>query len=324
MIRKENKYFIYDHPKNITWKYFIKKFLFSMEALYFKTLMKFIHPSNVSEKKNYKVSICAIFKDEAKYLKEWIEFHRVVGIDHFYMYNNFSSDNYKDILSPYIDEGIVDLIDWPVKQGQIKAYEDCISKYKDETKWIGFIDIDEFIVPKDEDSVYGCLEKFDNKCPAVIVYWKLFGSSGKINRNRNGLVCEDFTHCWKKYDEVGKCFYNTDYCYDSTKTHSSTIHHYMWGVYRDIELPPMNLHEKVCIRNGINPFRSKDFSMQINHYFTKSYKEYGEKKAKGDVYFEINPHDEAYFHRHDMLCQGTDYHIFKYMIQLKKRMKLDE
>ncbi len=34
------------------------------------------------------MSLCAIFKDEADYLREWIEFHRIVGVEHFYLYNN--------------------------------------------------------------------------------------------------------------------------------------------------------------------------------------------------------------------------------------------
>ena len=64
-------------------------------------------------------------------------------MQHFYMYNNFSDDNYMEVLEPYIQEGIVDLIDWPVKQGQISAYKDCYDKHRKDAKWIGFIDIDE-------------------------------------------------------------------------------------------------------------------------------------------------------------------------------------
>src|SRR6187431_1294722 len=62
--------------------------------------------------KNYKytVCLCGIFKNEAKFLDEWIQFHLVVGIDHFYLYNNNSDDNYYEILKPYIEKGFVDLI----------------------------------------------------------------------------------------------------------------------------------------------------------------------------------------------------------------------
>ena len=36
----------------------------------------------------YEVSICAMYKNEAKYILEWIEYHLMIGVDHFYLYNN--------------------------------------------------------------------------------------------------------------------------------------------------------------------------------------------------------------------------------------------
>ena len=60
--------------------------------------------------RQYKVSIGAIFKNEALYLKEWIEFHRIVGVEHFYLYNNNSDDNYREVLEPYIKRNIVTLV----------------------------------------------------------------------------------------------------------------------------------------------------------------------------------------------------------------------
>ena len=34
------------------------------------------------------LSVCAIYRDEAHYLAEWIEFHRLVGVERFFLYNN--------------------------------------------------------------------------------------------------------------------------------------------------------------------------------------------------------------------------------------------
>ena len=53
----------------------------------------------------YKTAICLIFKDEAPFLQEWIEYHHLIGIEHFYLYNNNSTDNYEEVLKPYIDKG---------------------------------------------------------------------------------------------------------------------------------------------------------------------------------------------------------------------------
>jgi len=46
------------------------------------------------------LSICTIFKNEARYLREWIEFHRLVGVDHFYLYENRSEDDFAPVLAP--------------------------------------------------------------------------------------------------------------------------------------------------------------------------------------------------------------------------------
>ncbi|GMO23401.1 MAG: hypothetical protein Ta2B_02600 [Termitinemataceae bacterium] len=39
------------------------------------------------------LSIVAIVKNEASYIKEWIEYHRLVGVDRFYIYDDNSTDN---------------------------------------------------------------------------------------------------------------------------------------------------------------------------------------------------------------------------------------
>lgn len=64
------------------------------------------HPFLMSHQENstkkYSISICAIFKDEAPYLAEWLEHHLKIGIEHFYMYDNNSSDEYMEKLDPYL------------------------------------------------------------------------------------------------------------------------------------------------------------------------------------------------------------------------------
>ena len=42
---------------------------------------------NVAQFK-YKLSITTLFKYEVDFLREWIEYHRAVGVEHFYLYEN--------------------------------------------------------------------------------------------------------------------------------------------------------------------------------------------------------------------------------------------
>lgn len=321
----EDKYFIFDQPKKYTIKYYIKLVIVFLLSLWYKFLMAIKKPKITNKK--YKVSICAIFKNEALYLREWIEYHKIVGVEHFYLYNNNSEDNYEEILKPYISDGSVTFTQWPQNQAQMQCYHNAIDRFSTETEWLSFIDIDEFIVPNSTDNIYDFLKPFQKNRPVVIAYWRMFGTSGKISRDTNNLVIEDLTVCWNKYVDIGKVFYNTAFPFDKNDSRNSSLHHYSWGKIGKNALPPVNVFNKICMY-GNNPVSGyadvQKFPLQINHYFTKTYNEYLQKKAKGDVYFKVNPHDEAYFYEHEMKNQSVDYHIFRYLIRLKRALGISK
>jgi hypothetical protein len=129
-----------------------------------------------SSQEKYTLSICALFKNEARYLKEWIEYHLLIGVDHFYLYNNNSSDRFYEVLRPYVDRGIVSLIQWPdfLKSNreedaylwalgtQIPAYENAAKvKAICETKWLAFLDVEEFLIPAQDGSMKEVLAKYE-------------------------------------------------------------------------------------------------------------------------------------------------------------------
>ncbi len=130
--------------------------------------------------KEYSLAICAIFNDEADYLQEWIEYHLHVGVEHFYLYNNNSKDDYLNVLFPYIAQGIVDCTEWPSPQDQdwvpyqIGAYNHCLKNSK--AYWLAIIDIDEFIVPVNEDNILAILSEFKD-FGGLKVFWQNYGTS---------------------------------------------------------------------------------------------------------------------------------------------------
>lgn len=322
MTIKENKYFIFDSIQRYGIKQIIKNLLLVPTNILYrcKLFFSYVQP----KEKKYKIAICAIFKNEALYLREWIEYHKIVGVEHFYLYNNNSEDDYQSVLASYISEGTVTLLQWPQNQAQIQCYHDGIDRFKDETEWMAFIDIDEFIVPNSTDNIYDFLKPFQKKRPVVIAYWKMFGTSGLLKRDTDGLVTKDLTVCWNKYINIGKIFFNTAFHFDKNNKRNKILHHYAWGKWGSISIPPVNIFNKMCTF-GKNPIPRRverdNFPLQINHYFTKTYEEYLHKKAKGDVYFKINPHDEAYFYEHEMKSQSVDYKIYKYLIKLELKLK---
>lgn len=130
----------------------------------------------------YELAIASMFRNEASYLKEWIEYHRMVGVSHFWLYNDNSTDNWKEILQPYIDVGLVEVFDWPTPHGiayfhrQVEAFRDAVQLARGNTAWLALIDIDEFLLPMQNRSVPECLNSHFSHASAVYVNWRNFGT----------------------------------------------------------------------------------------------------------------------------------------------------
>lgn len=54
-----------------------------------------------------------MFRNEAPYLYEWVQYHHTAGVDHFYMYDHLSTDNSLEVLQPFLEEGLFEVIPWP-------------------------------------------------------------------------------------------------------------------------------------------------------------------------------------------------------------------
>lgn len=125
------------------------------------------------------LSACAVVKNEGLYIKNWLDFHIKLGFEHFYIYNNGSTDQTTEILQPYIQKGLVTLTNWPERPGQITAYLHCCNTYKNESTWIGFFDIDEYLEQLSNVSLKDFLNKYPN-IPGLGIHWAIFGSGGKM------------------------------------------------------------------------------------------------------------------------------------------------
>lgn len=154
-----------------------------------------------------KISIVSIFRDEAKYLKEWIEFHLLIGVDHFHLVNNNSIDNYLEVLNPYISDKIVSLYNIDVeitnntpsrKNEEIVVHEwiKILNNIalNSEDDWMIHVSTDEFMYPTTNDSIKEVLETFDNNVGEISVNWTLFGNSNTVLET-DDLMIETLNKC---------------------------------------------------------------------------------------------------------------------------------
>jgi hypothetical protein len=131
----------------------------------------------------YELSILAMFKNESWIIKEWIDHYIMEGVDHFYLIDNGSTDDYEDKIKDYIDK--ISLVKDPTRMPygtQSFLYQKIFfDKIKKETKWIITCDIDEYIYARNG---YRNIMDVLNRLPSIVetiwIPWKVFGSNGHI------------------------------------------------------------------------------------------------------------------------------------------------
>jgi hypothetical protein len=138
------------------------------------------------------LAACAIFREESPFLDEWLTFHIAVGFQHFYLYNNFSTDNFREVLDPWISAGIVTLKDWPVAVGQLSAYRDCLRTAWKKCRWLAFFDIDEFLFCPSQVDIRDTLRQYESLA-AIHIWQAFYGSSGHVSRPESP-VTEAYLH----------------------------------------------------------------------------------------------------------------------------------
>lgn len=241
------------------------------------TLIKYLILRITSkEKKSYSCdfAICAIFKNEALYLEEWIEYHRFIGINKFYLYNNNSNDNYMDILKPYIQKNIVELKEYPGDSKQMDAYNDCLMKHKKDTKYILFIDIDEFIFDKDFNALNKVNDTFSNNklASAIQINWMIFGSSNEKLYVAKPVL-KRFQYRSKIDFDMNK---HTKSIVNPRRTLCFLNPHFSIPIGKYVSI---NIHGETL--NGALNNNFKENDLRINHYFSKSKEEFILKRQRG-------------------------------------------
>lgn len=267
------------------------------------------------KKYKYNLAICAIFRDEAPYLQEWIEFHRLLGVEHFYLYNNLSSDNYKIVLAPYIKKKIVEVEDWSYTYQdvgrwspiQCSAYGTKIPEIKDKVKWLAILDIDEFLFPTQGNNLQDFLKDYED-FGGVCVNWQMYGTSNIAKIPAGKLLIETLLLKAPK-----------DYCENALvksivrpeRVRSCESPHYCFF------LPPyfqVNEHKEPF--DGPNsPYITVD-KIRVNHYWSRDENFFNNVKiARRQSWQEST---EGIINRKNNLSVEEDDAILRFVPQLRK------
>ena len=98
------------------------------------------------------------FKDDRSHeIVEWIELNKLMGADRFVFYNYSSHPNNDAILNLYQRNALADVVQWKLPAhadvhylGQVVSMTDCLYRNFHSSKYIVYLDLDEFIIPRRE------------------------------------------------------------------------------------------------------------------------------------------------------------------------------
>uniref|UniRef100_A0A6C0HYN4 Glycosyltransferase family 92 protein n=1 Tax=viral metagenome TaxID=1070528 RepID=A0A6C0HYN4_9ZZZZ len=195
-ISSENEIFsfnLYNCPHNHTYIYTLN--------IEYKENVKLIINNNIVETKVNKylvykdeIIFSTIVKDEDDYVKTWIDFHLKLGIQRFIIYDNSNKNTLSNILSKYLQNNIVLLINWqypyrlPVSgiSGQTTQQNHSIYAFKN-SKYIGLFDVDEYLNIQCKKNVNVFFEELILKEKIDVEKISSFKISNKFFYNPNNL-----------------------------------------------------------------------------------------------------------------------------------------
>jgi Glycosyl transferase family 2 len=125
---------------------------------------------------------------------EWLDYHRSIGFEHFFIYGN--DDDYRilaETLAPYIASRIVTFNHCPEVGAQVKMYTHFLRWYGRSSEWICLLDQDEYLrLPGYGNCIRELTRQAGSDFDSIQLNWLNFGTSGHSERP-SGSVLRQYT-----------------------------------------------------------------------------------------------------------------------------------
>lgn len=268
-------------------------------------MFSYIHKMDCDNPAYRSIRLAAVIiaKNESEYIAEWLAYHKVVGVEKVFLYDNDSDDDMYDVLKPFIDGGFVVYHQIHGNKMQGIAYTDALHRYGKMCRYMAFVDGDELIAPvKQGGNIVEILDKFFNDYPqagGLAINWAMFGSS-HFEEKPEGLMIESFV--WRA--EIGKP--GTQMIKTILRPECALMyHHPHYPIYR-LGFDAYNYFGDIVPQN--ESMIQKYDGLQINHYFTKSKAQWIRRRKMGQCMTGIDkprPIDDFYRHDHNDVLDNS-------------------
>ncbi|CAK7332729.1 unnamed protein product [Dovyalis caffra] len=93
----------------------------------------------------HELCACTMLWNQASFLREWIIHHAWLGIERWFIYDNYSNDELQEVIDELnLHNYNITKHAWPWVKTQEAGFSHCALRAKHECKWVGFFDVDEF------------------------------------------------------------------------------------------------------------------------------------------------------------------------------------
>lgn len=230
------------------------------------------------------LAIVAIVKNEGRYVREWAEFHFRAGVRHFYIYDNGSTDQTRPELAAALPPAALTIIPWDQKfyfarwkaeiHNQVLAYAHATRNFGARYRWMTWIDVDEFLVPKQAADLNAALALLSGQ-KMISLPWHMFGRSGHRVPPDGGIVAN---YLRRNPNPMDPALLKFKVIADPCTVTACKVH---W-MEVDGTTNSSNDAGKIASLKGRNAagFYAADH-IQLNHYYTRSDADVAEKLARG-------------------------------------------
>jgi hypothetical protein len=235
------------------------------------------------------IAIVTMLKDEEAYVDEWLAFHRAIGVRHFIIYDNGSTDQTAAIIGNRLTSDEFTLVPWAGRMvdmsagaqlnNQVLASAHAILNFGAAFSWMAFIDVDEFLLPKIGRTIEDAL-KSSGGFPNISLPWHMFGTGGHKMKPQGGVL-KNYTVRSAEPISRRKNATNFKCIVDPCEVTEVSVHHFETRQYG--ERTCNDAGKVFSRRERKNPSFYSSASLQLNHYYTKSTEEFEEKIRRGPV-----------------------------------------
>ncbi len=258
------------------------------------------------------LALCCIVKDEAPFLKEWVAFHSLLGVEHFYVYDNMSKIPVSKILRGYVPDSRLTVRRIEGSPVQIPAYGDCLRNFGPQCRWLGFLDIDEFLVPLKDSDLRAMLSEFEEYA-GLVVPWRVFSSNGHLKRPSGGVL-ESYSR--RIVTDIAHNIHCKSLVDPSRTLKPNTPHGFL---YKPGEYHVNEEHMPLPWDSSFTWYPGK--LAQINHYFYRSQQDFYEKIQRGRADIrEEQPRSLEVFYAHTEWETVEDHAAGRFLPALRRAL----